>query len=362
MPPSPASVIAAVTSADPYPYYARLRETPLFFDAGLGAWVASSAQVVEEAFAHPALRVRPPAEPVPRALIGTPAGDVFANLVRMNDGDFHRRHKPEVATHVRKFPVEGIAQAAREAGAALEGADANRLLTALPVGAMARALGVAAPALEATVQWVHEFTQGIAPGADAGAIALAGTAARGLMAQGEAEGLDPVRASNRIAMMQQSLDATAGLIGNSVVLLQSRPELGAQAVQSDEAARDFCTEVARWDAPVQNTRRFAAEDTLLAGQAITKGQGIVLALAAANRDPARNPDPDTFDAARTSRRLYTFGAGVHECPGQAIAVAIAAAFVREAWTPQGFGSRFARHAGYRPLGNARIPVFADRSG
>lgn len=354
----PASAIAAVTSADPYSYYARLRETPLFFDAGLGAWVASSAETVEQAFAHPALRVRPPAEPVPKALLGTPAGEVFANLVRMNDGEFHRRHKPGVADHARKFPVEGIARAAREAAAALEGADANLLLSSLPVGAMARALGVAAPALEATVRWVQAFTQGIAPGADADAIALAGDAARGLMAQGAAEGLDPVRAANRIAMMQQSLDATAGLIGNSVLLLQQRPELGAQACRSDEVARDFCAEAARWDAPVQNTRRFAAEDTVLAGRAVAKRQGIVLVLAAANRDPARNPDPDTFDASRASRRLYTFGAGVHECPGQAIAVAIAAAFVRAAWTPQGFGPRFARHTGYRPLGNARVPVFA----
>ncbi|MET0312688.1 MAG: cytochrome P450 [Burkholderiaceae bacterium] len=354
----PSHVIAAVTAADPYPYYAHLRETPLFFDEGLNAWVASGAAVVEEAFSHPSLRVRPPAEPVPKALVGTPAGEVFENLVRMNDGSFHREYKPVVVEHAGKLPVQAIAQAAREATAALDNADANRVLTALPVGAMARALGVLPQAVEATVQWVHEFTAGIAPGAGEEAIALAGVAARGLMAQGEAEGLDPVRAANRIALMQQSLDATAGLLGNSIRLLQARPALGSAAVSSDEAARGFAAEVARWDAPVQNTRRFAAEDLKLAGQAIEAGQGLVLCLAAANRDPARNANPDTFDATRTARRLYTFGGGVHECPGQAIAVAIAAAFLRERWTPEGFGARFARHEGFRPLGNARIPVFS----
>ena len=36
-----------------------------------------------------ACRVRPPAEPVPRALAGSAAGSVFGRLVRMNDGDAH---------------------------------------------------------------------------------------------------------------------------------------------------------------------------------------------------------------------------------------------------------------------------------
>ena len=52
-------------------------------------WVASGAQLVEEVLSHPALRVRPLAEPVPAAIAGGSAGEVFGALVRMNDGARH---------------------------------------------------------------------------------------------------------------------------------------------------------------------------------------------------------------------------------------------------------------------------------
>ena len=93
--PQPGNPIAAVTHACPYPYYRQLREQrPLYFDEGLKLWVASSHAVIDEAFRGVALRVRPPAAPVPHALLGSAAGEVFAQLVRMNDGAFHAAHKP----------------------------------------------------------------------------------------------------------------------------------------------------------------------------------------------------------------------------------------------------------------------------
>lgn len=93
----PVDALAAVGHPDPYPWYRQLREErPLFFDAGLQLWIASSHAVIEAALQQPALRVRPPDEPVPLALQGTAAGEVFARLVRMSDGDFHAAHKPAV--------------------------------------------------------------------------------------------------------------------------------------------------------------------------------------------------------------------------------------------------------------------------
>ena len=350
---------AAVVHPDPYPYYARLRrERPLYLDSGLGLWVAATHEAVEAALNHPALRVRPPAEPVPRALVGTPAGEVFARLVRMNDGDFHVRHKPAVEQAARRFSLADVGQAAQTAALDLAArVDANALLTALPVQAVARLLRVPPSLLEATTRWVQEFVQGIAPQASAETITRANEAAVQLMAQGEAQGLDAVQSANRIAMMQQSLDATAGLVGNTVRLLRDRPELIAGAPKL-ETWRAIVAEVARWDAPVQNTRRFAAADLTLAGQAIAQGQGVLLLLASANRDQALNRDPDVFDPARTERRSMSFGAGVHGCPGEAIAIEIAAAGLQALHSARPLNELFGPCTGFRPLANARIPVFA----
>ena len=88
----PSDPIAAVTHRDPYPYYAELVATrPVHRDEALGLWVACSAAAVTDVLGHPACLVRPPAEPVPGALLGSPAGDIFGRLVRMNDGRATRR-------------------------------------------------------------------------------------------------------------------------------------------------------------------------------------------------------------------------------------------------------------------------------
>jgi cytochrome P450 len=333
----------------------------LYFDEGLKLWVASSHAVIDEAFRSVALRVRPPAEPVPHALLGSAAGEVFAQLVRMNDGAFHAAHKPAVAQGARRWSMAQVALASRDTAAELFPAlDANAFLTALPVQAMARLLGVPASLLRQTSQWVHEFTQGIAPGAATGQVARASAAAQGLMAQGLAQGLSSVQAANRIAMMQQSLDATAGLLGNTVCRLQQQPQpqLAQRTAQSLDFARELVAEVARWDAPVQNTRRFAADKLVLAGQEIDQGQGVLLVLASANRDPALNAQPDLFDPQRRERRYMTFGAAAHACPGELIAMEIVAACAQWMGAEDLFATYFGRQTGFAPLSNARIPVFA----
>jgi cytochrome P450 len=358
----PLDPVGAVVHPDPYPYYARLRrERPLYLDSGLGLWVAASRETVEAALSHPALRVRPPAEPVPRALAGTPAGEVFARLVRMTDGEFHSRHKPAVQQAVSRFTLADVALAAAMAALDLAARrDANAFLSALPVQAMARLLRVADGLLEATTRWVDEFVQGIAPQASAEAIARANQAAMELMAQGEARGLDAVQSANRIAMMQQALDATAGLVGNTVRLLQDRPELVARTPSLD-TWRTIVAEVARWDAPVQNTRRFAVADLTLAGQSMGQGQGVLLLLGSANRDETLNRDPDAFDPNRVQRRSMSFGAGPHGCPGEAIAIEMAAAGLRALHAARPLHDLFGPCTGFRPLANARIPVFAEKT-
>lgn len=83
----------------------------------------------------------------------------------------------------------------------------------------------------------------------------------------------------------------------------------------------------RHDAPIQNTRRFAAKALTLEGERIEAGQAILLLLAAANRDPAVNIDPDAFRVDRRDPAVFTFSAGRHRCPGETLSVTITTTIV-----------------------------------
>ncbi|OOG60444.1 hypothetical protein B0E49_00895 [Polaromonas sp. C04] len=122
-------------------------------------------------------------------------------------------------------------------------------------------------------------------------------------------------------------------------------------------------EVVRWDAPVRNTRRFALEDLVPCGQAIRRGEGLLLLLASANRDAVlKLLRPERFEVQRQQRRNLSFGAGVHACPGEQIAIEMVASCLDAIWATAGFDSYFGRASGYRPLPDVRIPVFAHGLG
>jgi cytochrome P450 len=46
---------------------------------------------------------------------------------------------------------------------------------------------------------------------------------------------------------------------------------------------------------------------------------VLLVFGAANRDPRRWDNPDTFDVTRRAAGHMTFGTGIHGCVGQAVA-------------------------------------------
>jgi cytochrome P450 PksS len=62
--------------------------------------------------------------------------------------------------------------------------------------------------------------------------------------------------------------------------------------------------------PRYSTTRLDLGDTTIPAYEL-----ILVAAAAANRDPARFDDPDTFDISRDSSPHLSFGRGVHRCLG-----------------------------------------------
>ncbi len=75
----------------------------------------------------------------------------------------------------------------------------------------------------------------------------------------------------------------------------------------------------RFDPPVQFTSRIAKEAMTIGNQEIAQGYEVVFALAAANRDPAQFPEPDTLDVGRRDNRHVAFGFGPHFCLGAPLA-------------------------------------------
>jgi cytochrome P450 len=55
------------------------------------------------------------------------------------------------------------------------------------------------------------------------------------------------------------------------------------------------------------------------GVLIPEGKKILMFLAAANRDPRRWADPDSFDLGRDPSGHVGFGMGLHQCAGQHVA-------------------------------------------
>ena len=70
---------------------------------------------------------------------------------------------------------------------------------------------------------------------------------------------------------------------------------------------------------MHNFCRNATEDVEIHGQTIRKGQQVLLAYGAANRDPAHFENPETFDLTRSPNHHISFGFGTHFCLGASLA-------------------------------------------
>ena len=65
--------------------------------------------------------------------------------------------------------------------------------------------------------------------------------------------------------------------------------------------------------------RHVIRDLEFHGQALRRGDAIVACLGAANCDPARFPDPEKLDLARSPNPHVAFGSGIHFCLGAQLA-------------------------------------------
>ena len=69
-------------------------------------------------------------------------------------------------------------------------------------------------------------------------------------------------------------------------------------------------EIIRWQSPVTHMRRTCMADTELGGQAIRRGEKVILWYISANRDESVFPQADLFDVGRDNARRHVASNGV----------------------------------------------------
>ncbi|KAK8023463.1 cytochrome P450 monooxygenase 55A1 [Apiospora marii] len=105
-----------------------------------------------------------------------------------------------------------------------------------------------------------------------------------------------------------------------LTLLQHPDQLADFKQQPEKLAARVVNEVTRYHtASGLNSRRAVKEDLVIGGQLLKRGEGVICAVQAANRDGDKFPDPDRFDIHRSGMRpedTLGFGFGPHRCQAE----------------------------------------------
>jgi cytochrome P450 len=114
-------------------------------------------------------------------------------------------------------------------------------------------------------------------------------------------------------------ETTVNLIANGMLTFLRHPDVLKRLRQDPEMIIHTVEELLRYEPSVHLVPwRITLDDIELAGTVIPQGAPVILALAAANRDPEHVPHPDRFDPDRQVEHL-TFSSGIHYCFGAALA-------------------------------------------
>jgi len=116
-------------------------------------------------------------------------------------------------------------------------------------------------------------------------------------------------------------ETTVNLIGNGALALMRHPAQ-MERLRGGEPAlvKTAVEELLRYESPLATaTERFAREDIPIAGVVIPRGEMVYAVLASANRDDRQFPRADVLDVAREPNRHLAFGLGIHYCLGAPLA-------------------------------------------
>lgn len=124
-------------------------------------------------------------------------------------------------------------------------------------------------------------------------------------------------------------ETTTNALGNALLALLQHPAALDRLRAKPDGIPAALDELLRFDSAVSTaTFRFTTEAVTLGGTTVPAGVPVLIALGAANRDPARFPAPDRLDLDRNATAHLAFGHGIHRCVGAPLAKAEVAIALR----------------------------------
>ncbi|GJD30198.1 Cytochrome P450 107B1 [Methylobacterium adhaesivum] len=357
-------VLDPANRADPYPIYARLRETPVSRQRD-GSVVVSTHAAISSLIFDPRLSSEdlPPSR---RPRTGNPLKDWLLNPIKNRIATAHRplifRDPPDHDTlrHavMREFTVARVQalrqRIAQDVDALIEGCVGRDevclvedLSYPLPVAVICDMLGVPEADEPQFQAWATQLATALEPDARHDEASRHRTVAafdaisgymRALIREkrrrptpdllsalaapgpdGKAVMGDFDLISTAILLLVAGHETTVNLITNGMLTLLRHPLELARLRADPERAPRVIEELLRYEPPVHFRTRKALGTIEIAGHTIPKGTPVILLFAAANRDPARFDAPDRFDPDRDDNQHFGFGGGLHYCMGAPLA-------------------------------------------
>jgi cytochrome P450 len=116
-------------------------------------------------------------------------------------------------------------------------------------------------------------------------------------------------------------ETSANMISLGTLSMLLNPEWFRAMRDRPDTVPDAVEELLRFHTPMHDgVPRVATADVVIAGTPIKAGEGLIVSLAAGNRDGAEFDNPDELDMSRErARRHLSFGHGAHKCLGQWLA-------------------------------------------
>lgn len=335
--------------ADPYPFYAALRQDdPVAWSDASKCWVLSRYDDVDAALRDETTYVS--GQGVFPSRTGGSSGDLLLPMLitmdpprhtsmrRLISGGFTPRRTADLEPMIRKLTGQILDATAEDGGCDAVAAVAGPL----PAIVISDLLGVPREDRDQFRAWSSALAQADPSSAEsmrpmlAAAAALYGYFAELLPARRERPGDDllsvllatdpdgePMTDEELLGfcflLLVAGHETSTNLLSSALTLLAQEPQ--QRQLLADDPARipAAVEEVLRYESPVQCLSRTLSRDLTLHGTTMHQGDAVLLLFASANRDEAAFPDAERFDVTRQPDQHLAFGRGIHFCLGSALA-------------------------------------------